>query len=251
MAKSDVFGNGKKKARQAKAKIAGLGAFRATMALFHYKHFLQKGGKRPLIHDETGRIIAPVCPELIPALVDAANRDEAERTEFNHFLAVEPKRQRQRRARRRMHEFRRAANLASARHDEETPANIAEEPPLSKEPDIAEVRSIYEAVPAIFKPGGSNGRQFTVVVFFDGRGGINPDGWDRPKRRTVYYIEADGRVVRATAKSGGSKTMPIGKMEEGGWKWTKLGDERIAAILDHIERYGRDGEVPSRQEIAA
>lgn len=262
MAKRDVSGIGRKAARQAKTKIARLGAFRAIMALFHYKHFLNQDGKRPLIHDETGRVIAPVCPELVPALMDAANRGAEERAEgrieFNHFLAVEPRRQRLRKARRRTHEFNRAANLASERHEREIiPAAAPADETVLATPAIAEVRSIYQAVPAIYKPGGSNSRQFTVVVFFDGRGwfnaegrGVDPDGWDRPKRRTVYYLEGDGRVVRATAKSGGSKSMLIGAMEESGWKWTKLGDEKFAAILDHIEHYGRDGEVAA-QEVAA
>jgi len=229
----------KKATKKAKrAIVEGGGKDRATFALLQYQHFLQKGGKRPNIHDATGRIIAPICPQLVSVLVDVANRGMEERIEFNDFLAVGPKRQRLRAWRRGQHEFRRQANLASARHERESgikatpdvvkPIHHDGTPPPSEV--VAEAQSIYAKTEALYK-GGSN--RLTVVAFFNGRD--NGAGWDKARRRTVFYVEKDGTVTEGKARAGGAKSMSIDKLLASGWKWGRLeDDEKFAPILGYL-----------------
>lgn len=207
----------KKKAAKAAKKISGLGGLEATKAIFRYRFFLRQGGKRPFIHDETGRIIAPVCDQLVPALLKAANQDMSPDQWFTleDHLAVQSKRERLRAARRGQHEFRRAANLASARHEEE-PATVAIVAAVEDDGTLDILRLAVDTYGSTEVLSRSFRDRTVVVVFWQGR------AEHKPKHREVYEYEKGKETHRLTASVG--NRVPIEKLEAAEWKWAKLAD---------------------------
>lgn len=229
----DVFGMNKKKAKAAAKAIGQLGTVQAATAIFRYRFFLKYGGKRPNIHDAKGRVIAPVCPQLVQALVNAANHDmtSEEWIAFEGHLAMQSKRQVLRHMRADKHAFNRAANVASARHDEEISAPVAAKATI--EDDDSGVDIIRLAVDTY----GSTevlSRSFrdrtVVVIFWEGRDAS-------PKKREV--VEYTATAVKRQ-KAGNGNRLPVAKLESAEWKWGKLADHiRVIEFLAEVKPSGQ------------